>query len=66
VPEGQVALPRTTQLSGRLVEFAKKYAVEPVANLRPRAGFVTLAGEQIPWAIFQKTLNEATEAGVIR
>jgi hypothetical protein len=54
-----------TRVSADLVEFARKYRKEPVDNLRPRGGFVTLEGEQIPWSEFQNLMNKATAAGVI-
>jgi len=65
-PEGQVPEVRGSQPSLYLIEFARKYAKEPVANLRPRGGFVTLAGEQMPWANYQDLLTKATAVGAIR
>jgi hypothetical protein len=65
-PEGQVPEARGSQPSLYLIEFARKYAKEPVANLRPRGGFVTLAGEQMPWANYQDLLTKATAVGAIR
>jgi hypothetical protein len=63
VPAGQ---PTTkVRISKDLVEFARKYNREPISNLRPKGGFVTLEGEQIPWATFNDLLNKATAAGAI-
>ena len=64
VPEGQSKLPRH-DVSQTLVDFARKYNAEPITNLRPKGGFVTLAGEQIRWSDFQSLLTKATEAHLI-
>lgn len=48
-----------------LAEFARNYLVEPSGNLKPKAGYVTLAGEQISWTIFQTLLARATNARLI-
>jgi hypothetical protein len=62
-PAGQ---PTTkARLTQELIDFARKYSKEPIANLRPKAGFVTLEGQQISWATFNNLLNEATAAGAI-
>jgi hypothetical protein len=43
-PAGQ---PTTkVRVSQELTDFARKYNKEPIANLRPKGGFVTLDGEQ--------------------
>lgn len=65
-PEGQVAVARNTQPAQSLIDFARKYAQEPVANLRPKGGFITLAGEQMTWPTYQAWLTAATAAGAIR
>src|SRR5207249_316265 len=39
-PQGKKATPA-------LIEFARKYYAEKSENLKPKAGFVTLAGEQL-------------------
>ncbi len=63
-PAGQ---PKTkTRVTQELAEFARKYTLEPTSNLRPKGGFVSLAGEQMPWSTFQDLLNKATAAGAIR
>jgi hypothetical protein len=62
-PAGQVA--HTAQATPQLVQFVKDYNRETVTNLKPRAGFVTLAGEQIPWATYQDLLNKATAAHLL-
>jgi hypothetical protein len=46
--------------------FADHYTKERADNLRPRGGFVTLAGETIPWGEFQAKFNAAVAAGYIR
>jgi hypothetical protein len=53
------------RVSQELTDFARKYNKEPIANLRPKGGFVTLDGEQIPWSEFQNLMNKATAAGVL-
>jgi hypothetical protein len=67
-PEGQVApASRSSEpLTPQLAEFARKYAKEPIANLRPKGGFVMLDGQQLSWGYFQDLLNQATAAGAIR
>jgi hypothetical protein len=64
VPEGTSRLPRH-DANSELVDFARKYSVEPVANLKPKGGFVTLAGEQLPWSSFQLLLKRATDSHLI-
>jgi hypothetical protein len=51
--------------SQELVAFAQKYTHEPTANLRPKGGYVTLAGDQIPWATFNDLLSRASAANLI-
>jgi hypothetical protein len=65
-PEGQVTVARNTNPAQSLLDFARKYAKEPVANLRPKGGFITLDGEQMPWSTYQAWLTAATTAGAIR
>ena len=65
-PEGQVTVARNTNPAQSLLDFASKYAKEPVANLRPKGGFITLAGEQMPWSTYQAWITAATAAGAIR
>ena len=54
------------RVSQELTDFANKYNREPIANLRPKNGVVSLAGELIPWATFNDLLAKASAAGVIR
>jgi hypothetical protein len=42
-----------------------EYELLETANLRPKGGFVTLAGEQIPWATFNDLLSRATAANLV-
>ncbi len=51
--------------SQELVDFTSKYNREPIANLKPKGGYVTLAGEQIPWATFNDLLSRASAANLI-
>jgi hypothetical protein len=61
-PAGQ---PTTkARASKELESFAQKFLVEPSANLRPKNGKVSLAGEQIPWATFQDLLSRASAANL--
>jgi hypothetical protein len=62
-PAGQ---PTTkARASQELVDFTSKYNREPIANLKPKGGFVTLGGEQIPWSTFNDLLNKATAARLL-
>jgi hypothetical protein len=62
-PAGQ---PTTkARASQELVDFAHKFSHEPSANLRPKGGYVTLAGETISWAVFNDLLNKATAARLL-
>jgi hypothetical protein len=63
-PAGQVAGGKA-RASQELVHFAHKYTHEPTANLRPKGGYVTLAGETISWAVFNDLLNKATAARLL-
>jgi hypothetical protein len=63
IPAGRVA--RSTQATQQLVQFVKDYHKEPVANLKPRAGFVSLAGEQLLWNLYQEMLGKALAAGLL-
>ncbi len=48
-----------------LISFVQKYTKEPSSNLRPRGGYVSLAGEQIPYQSFLQQVDAATAAGLI-
>jgi hypothetical protein len=62
-PAGQ---PTTkARVSQELTDFAFKYNRESIANLRPKGGFVSLGGEQIPWATFNDLLSRATAANLV-
>ncbi len=54
-----------TRVNQELTEFARKYNQEPSQNLRPRGGFVLLAGEQIPYPQFIELVNKATAARLL-
>jgi hypothetical protein len=62
-PAGTVT--RTTQATPQLVQFVKDYNKEPATNLKPRGGFVLLAGEQLPWNLYQEMLSKASAAGLL-
>ncbi len=63
VPAGQ---PTTkARASHELVDFARKYNAEPIANLRPKGGFVRLEGEQLTWATFNDLLSRASAANLL-
>jgi hypothetical protein len=62
-PAGQSAT--KAKASADLVRFAQNFVKEPSANLRPKGGFVTLAGEQITWPTFNDLLNKATAARLL-
>jgi hypothetical protein len=53
------------RVSNEPTDFALKYGKEPIANLRPKGGFVSLAGQQIPWATFNDLLLRATAANLV-
>jgi hypothetical protein len=62
-PAGQ---PKTkARASQELVDFARKYNAEPIANLRPKGGFVRLEGEQLTWATFNDLLSRASAANLL-
>ncbi|SRR6266480_2917876 len=61
-PIGQ---PQGKKATSELVAFAQKYTKEPFNNLRPRGGYVSLAGEQIPYQVFLQHVDAATAAGLI-
>jgi hypothetical protein len=62
-PAGQ---PTTkAKASKELVDFAHKYIHEPTANLRPKGGFVSLAGESMTWAAFNDLLSRASAANLL-
>jgi hypothetical protein len=48
-----------------LVDFAHKYIHEPTANLRPKGGYVTLAGEHMTWSTFNDLLSRASAANLL-
>jgi hypothetical protein len=48
-----------------LVDFARKYNAEPSQNLKPRGGFILLAGEQVPYSQFLELVNAATNARLL-
>jgi len=62
-PAGQ--LTTKARASQELVDFTSKYNREPIANLKPKGGFVTLGGEQMPWSTFNDLLNKATAARLL-
>ena|SRR5438105_6860327 len=62
VPIGQSQGKKATP---ELIAFAQKYTKEPSANFRPRGGYVSLAGEQIPYQVFLQQVDAATAAGLI-
>jgi hypothetical protein len=62
-PAGQ---PTTkARASQELVDFTSKYNREPIANLKPKGGFVTLDGKQISWIDFQALLSRASAANLL-
>src|SRR5438874_163115 len=62
VPIGQSQGKKATP---ELIAFAQKYTKEPSNNLRPRGGYVSLAGEQIGYQDFLRQVDAATAAGLI-
>jgi len=63
VPAGQsVTKARSSQ---ELVDFARKYTLEPTTNLRPKGGYVTLGGEQMSWSTFNDLLSRASAANLL-
>jgi hypothetical protein len=63
VPAGQSTT--KARASKELVDFARKYNAEPIANLRPKGGFVRLEGEQLTWATFNDLLSRASAANLL-
>ncbi len=63
VPAG--ASTTKARASKELVDFAQKFLREPSANLRPKNGMVSLAGEQIAWPTFNDLLSRASAANLI-
>lgn len=57
---------RKAVADAELKNFADQYSIERSDNLRPKGGVVTLAGETMPWPVFQNKLNAAVAAGFIR
>ena len=51
--------------TAELAEFARKYNSEPVANFKPKGGFVRLAGEQIPYGKFLDLVDKASAIRLI-
>ncbi len=62
-PAGQSAT--KAKASAELVRFAQNFIKEPSANLRPKGGYVTLAGEQITWPAFNDLLSRASAANLL-
>jgi hypothetical protein len=63
VPAGQSE--NKSRATQELVAFAHKFNHEPSANLRPKGGYVMLAGEQMPWSTFNDLLSKATAARLL-
>jgi hypothetical protein len=63
VPAGQPTA--KTRANQTLVDFACKYNAEPSQNLKPRGGFILLAGEQVPYSQFLELVNAATNARLL-
>lgn len=63
-PAGQQPTTKT-RASKELIDFAQKFLKEPSANLRPKNGMVSLAGEQLPWPTFNDFLSRASAANLI-
>jgi hypothetical protein len=59
-PQGKVV-----RASNELTQFAHSYNQEPSENLKPRGGFVLLAGEKIPYPRFLELVNAATNARLL-
>jgi hypothetical protein len=66
IPEGQANAQRTSsQVSGDLVNFVHAFRAELSQNLKPKGGYVTLAGRQIPYSHFIEQVDAATAAGLL-
>jgi hypothetical protein len=63
-PAGHVAQAQGNA-TAELTDFVRKYNREPVANLRPKGGFVSLDGVLIAWADYQNLINRAAIAGLL-
>lgn len=62
-PVGYVEKPVAASLDVR--QFAYDYAHEKSENLRPKGGFVTIAGKPMPYAEFKIRVDAAIAAGLI-
>ena len=49
-----------------LKQFAKNYHASPSSELRPKNGFVKVAGIPMPLAEFNELLAKASAAGLVR
>lgn len=49
-----------------LRQFAKDFHISPSSDLRPKNGLVKVAGVQMPLAEFNKLLEQASVAGLVR
>lgn len=54
-----------TRVNAELASFVANYHKEPIANLRPRSGFVSLAGESLAYSKLQSLIARATDAGLL-
>jgi hypothetical protein len=66
-PAGQSTLPKPKYASDdpELIRFARAYITEPTTNLKPRGGFVTIAGQPMSWTRYNELLNKAIAARLI-
>jgi len=69
-PVGDAVVPVGTPTSRvaptqELIDFARKYQVEPSQNLKPRNGVVILAGEQIAYGRFLDLVNRSTACSLL-
>jgi hypothetical protein len=51
--------------TNELAEFARAYHAEPAANLKPRGGYVLLAGQQMPYSRFIEMVNKCAAIKLI-
>jgi hypothetical protein len=51
--------------TAELIDFARKYQVEPTQNLKPKGGYVRLGGEQIPYGTYLDLVNRAAACGLL-
>ncbi len=56
---------KKARVSEDLLLFVKRYNATPVDRLKPRGGFVDLAGTLMPWPEFQELQVRATNARLI-